>query len=173
MSLLALAGIIFYFNVITFGNGPVMIPLLQERLVDQAQVLTLDQLLYAFAIARVTPGQANTYVAAIGYFLFGLPGAAVTAVAIQVPGYTMLPLARLYHQFQHVKYVQRFIRGLTATSVGLIFAATLGIGTRTLTTLPAAVVFAVTFVLAYMLKWNPMLSLGIASAIGLGLYYLP
>src|SRR3712207_8122653 len=48
---------------------------LQARFVEEERLLTLDQLLYAFAIARVTPGPANVYVAAIGYFLHGLPGA--------------------------------------------------------------------------------------------------
>lgn len=42
---------------------------------DEAGVLSLDHLLYAFAIARVIPGQASAYVAAIGYMLHGLRGA--------------------------------------------------------------------------------------------------
>jgi len=172
MSLLALTAIIFYFNLITFGNGPVMIPLLQQRLVDQAHVLTFDQLLYAFAIGRVTPGQANVYVTAIGYFLFGLPGALLATAAIQLPGYAMLPLVHLHERFRQVAHVRRFIRGLTATSVGLILAATVGIGRETLTTVSAVVVFGLTFIMGYVLKWNPILSIAIATAIGLALYYL-
>jgi len=66
VSLLELCALVFTFNALTFGNGPAMIPLLQANLVDRRGVLSTDQLLYAFTIARVTPGQANTYVAAIG-----------------------------------------------------------------------------------------------------------
>jgi chromate transport protein ChrA len=54
-------------NVLTFGNGTVMAAVLQNSFVQQKHVLTNDQLLFAFAIARVTPGQANLYVASIAY----------------------------------------------------------------------------------------------------------
>jgi chromate transport protein ChrA len=75
MSLLDLALVILVANALTFGNGPVMIPLLEEQLVEGAGVLSVQELLYAFAIARVIPGQANAYVASIGFMLKGLPGA--------------------------------------------------------------------------------------------------
>lgn len=172
MNLSSLTGIILYFNLVTFGNGPVMIPLLQHRLVEQAQVLSLDQLLYAFAIARVTPGQANVYVASIGFFLFGLPGALLAAAAIQLPGYIMLPLVRLHSRFSNLGYVRHFIRGLTVTSVGLILSATLDIGARTLTSGSAAIVFCLTFILTLVLKRDPILSLILASGVGVVLHYL-
>ena len=172
MSLLRLVLIIFYFNVITFGNGPVMVPLLQRRLVDEAQVLTLGQLLYAFAIARVTPGQANTYVAAVGYFLHGLPGAILTTLAIQLPGYLMLPIMRLYQRFRRFEPVRQFIRGITATSVGLILAATLSIGRDTLTSFTGIVVFGLAFVMAYVLKWDQILSMVLAALVGLVLHFV-
>src|SRR6266852_7834169 len=96
MSLWRLTLLIALFNVMTFGNGPVMIPLLQNHLVEGSRVLTEDQLLYAFTIARVTPGQANFYVASIGYMLYGMPGAIVATLVIILPGYIMSPLRRGY-----------------------------------------------------------------------------
>jgi len=69
----------------TFGNGPVMTPL-RESLVSGRGVLTTDELLYAFTVARITPGPANSYVASIGYMLFGLPGAALCVIAVVAPG---------------------------------------------------------------------------------------
>ena len=167
MSLLELLVLIFTFNLLTFGNGPAMIPMLQADLVDRARVLTLDQLLYAFAIARVTPGQANVYVASIGYFLFGLPGALLATLAIQLPGYLMLPFIRLYEKLRSAAWVGRFTRGLTVASVGLIFAAALSIGARTLTSPAMWVVFAVTLGMIIVLKWNQMLSLLLASLLGI------
>src|SRR5205085_1144298 len=85
----ALALLIALFNVMTFGNGPVMIPLLHTHLVEGSRILTEDQLLYAFTIARVTPGQANFYVVSIGYMLYGITGAIVATLAIILPGYIM------------------------------------------------------------------------------------
>jgi chromate transporter len=56
MNLLALVFFIFVFNLLTFGSGPVMVPLLQHHLVEQNGLLTLDQFLYAYALGRATPG---------------------------------------------------------------------------------------------------------------------
>ena len=46
-------------NVLAFGNGTVMAAVLQNAFVQQAHALSNEQLLYAFALARVTPGQAT------------------------------------------------------------------------------------------------------------------
>lgn len=167
MSLPELVGLIFVFNVMIFGNGPVMIPLLQTNLVEQRGVLTSEQLLYAFAIARVTPGQANMYVAAIGYMLFGFLGAVLTTLAIVLPGYLMLPLLKGFERVRTTRLVKGFTRGLTVTSVGLIFAATAQIGAVTLTNVVAWLVFPLTLGLTLLLKWNSFLSLVVASTVGL------
>lgn len=167
MSLLTLTLLIFLFNLLTFGNGPGMIPLLQDELVDKAGVLSIDQLLYAFAIARITPGQANVYVASIGYFLFGITGAVLTTLAIQLPGYMMLPFMKFYERARSMAWVGGFTRGLTVASVGLIFAATLSIGFRTLSGPITWIVFAATLIMMALLKWNQMLSLLAASVLGI------
>jgi len=167
MSLPELILLIFTFNLLTFGNGPAMIPMLQADLVDRTQVLSIGQLLYAFAIARVTPGQANVYVASIGYFLFGVAGAVLATLAIQLPGYLMLPFMKIYERMRSSAWVGRFTRGLTVASVGLIFAATLSIGIKTLREPVTWVVFTVTLLMIVVLKWNQMLSLLLASLLGI------
>jgi chromate transporter len=167
MSLLDLVALILTFNIITFGNGPVMIPLLQKALVEEERVLSVDQLLYAFTIARVTPGQANLYVAAIGYMLSGVVGAVATTLAVMLPSYLMLPLIRGYERFRTTRIVSGFTRGLVSTSVGLILAATVSIGLQTLREPISWAVFALALTTAYLLKWNPILSLVVASAAGL------
>ena len=172
MSLPGLILLIFTFNLLTFGNGPAMIPMLQADLVDRTQVLSIEQLLYAFAIARVTPGQANVYVASIGYFLFGVAGAVLATLAIQLPGYLMLPFMKIYEKMRSNAWVGRFTRGLTVASVGLIFAATLSIGIKTLVEPVTWVVFVVTLLMIVLLKWNQMLSLLLASLLGILLKFL-
>lgn len=166
MSLFSLIASIFLFNLMTFGNGPVMIPLLQVHLVNEHGVLTQEQLLYAFTIARVTPGQANFYVAAIGYMLFGWTGAILTTLVIMLPSYLMLPLLSGYGHLSDSRRVKGFTRGLTTASIGLIFAAVVEIARSTLAEPLAWVIFALALVMVQLLKWNPILSLLIASALG-------
>ena len=57
MSLWKLTLYIALFNLMTFGNGPVMIPLLQTHLVEGSGALSEDQLLYAFTIANDLLGE--------------------------------------------------------------------------------------------------------------------
>src|SRR5262249_18226208 len=112
MSLGQLLLVIFTFNLLTFGNGSAVLALLQHRLVDGG-VLNLDQFLYAYALGRVTPGQNNLYLASIGYMISGWLGALGAIVAIQLPGYLVLPVLKGYERVRHQRSVQGFIRGLT------------------------------------------------------------
>ena len=172
MSLWKLTLLIALFNLMTFGNGPVMIPLLQTHLVDGARVLTEDQLLYAFTIARVTPGQANFYVASIGYMLYGMPGAIVTTLAIIVPAYIMIPLLRGFEHLRDSRWINDFTRSLTITSVGLILAAVVQIARGALTQPIAWVVLLATLVITQLLRWNIFVAMAVASCLGLLLKWL-
>ena len=169
MSLWKLTLLIGLFNLMTFGNGPVMVPLLQTSLVEEAGVLTQDQLLYAFTVARVTPGQANSYVASVGYMLHGMPGAMLATLVIMLPGYLMLAAMKGFDRFRHSARVSGFTKGITATSVGLILAAVVQIGGSTLNEPVAWVVFAATLAMIQLLRWNIFVALGAAGALGLTL----
>src|SRR3984893_14633786 len=111
-------------NVLAFGNGTLITTVLHNIFVQQAHMLTNDQLLFAFALARVTPGQANLYVASIAYMMFGLPGAALSIVVIALPSYLMIPLVRSYEFVRGNPAVRGLTRGLASTAVGLILATT-------------------------------------------------
>ena len=172
MNLWRLALLIALFNIMTFGNGPVMIPLLQTHLVEGARVLTEDQLLYAFTIARVTPGQANFYVASIGYMLYGMPGAIVATLAIVLPGYIMIPLLYGFEHLRDSRWIDGFTKGLTVTSVGLILAAVIQIARSTLTQPIAWVVLIAMLLMTQLLRWNIFVALAMASCLGLLLKWL-
>lgn len=172
MSLWKFMLLIALFNLMTFGNGPVMIPLLQTHLVEGSRLLTEDQLLYAFTLARVTPGQANFYVASIGYMLYGIWGAILATFAIMLPGYVMIPLMKGYEYLRHSPWIKGFTKGLTVTSVGLILAAVVQIARGALTQPIAWIVLLATLIMTQLLKWNIFLALGTASCLGLLLHWL-
>lgn len=169
MSLGELVLLILGFNLLTFGNGPVMVPLLQRHLVADTGVLTLDQFLYAFAIGRATPGPANLYVTAIGYLTHGLLGAVAMTLAVTVPGYLMLPLVHGFARYREIRAVRGFIRGVMSISVGLVLAAAIDIGHATLTSIAAGIVFALTLVLVLVLRWGALPAMLAAGGSGLAL----
>jgi chromate transporter len=154
------------FNLMTLGSGSMMIPLLQEQFVEGRHLLTQEQLLYAFTIARVTPGQNNMYVASIGYMLHGIVGAVLALAAITVPGYMMIGALKGYDTWRHSARVRGIVHGLTVTSVGLIFASAVQIARGALTETTAWIVLAAMLVMTQLLKWNALVALAAASAIG-------
>ena len=169
MSLAALLLLLFTANLLTFGNGRVMVPILERALVEDSHALTLDQFLYAFTLGRVTPGPANLYVSSIGYLTHGWLGAALAVVVVVLPAYLVLPLHAGYRRLEGSPSVRGFGRGLTAASVGLIAASTVDIGQSTLTTPIAAIVCALTAAFLYLLRWNTLVSLAVACVAGVGL----
>ncbi len=173
ISLIDLLWTLMFDTIITFGNGPVMLPLLQQALVVNHHAITQDQLLYAYAIARVTPGQVNLYIAAIGYFLFGPFGAVLSSISIIIPGLLMIPMMKGYQKFKDVEIVNHLIKGITVVSIGLIFSATASIGQSVLISGIPWIVFISMIVMAKIIKINGFLSFILASILGIILYYSP
>jgi chromate transporter len=153
-------------NLVTFGNGTVMAAVLQTQFVQQRHVLTNDQLLFAYSLARVTPGQANLFVASIGYMLFGLPGAVLSVAVIAVPSYMMLPLLRSYEFVRGNVFVYGLTRGLATTAVGLLLATTWNLSKDSLEGMVSWVVLATGLALMLFTRLPTVVSLLLATGVG-------
>lgn len=158
---------VFLFNTLAFGNGAVMFPLVQRGFLRDQDGLSIDQLLFAFALAQATPGQGNLYVASIGYMLFGVPAAFLAVLTINLPGYLMLWVVRWYDRLRGFQPVRCFIRGMTSASVGLIFAATGDMARHALIHPACWVVFLLTLALTQKFRWNSLASLLVAASAGM------
>jgi chromate transporter len=158
-------------NFLTFGNGTVMAAVLQSSLVQQAHALTNEQLLYAFALARVTPGQANLYVASIAYMLFGLPGAVLSILVIAAPSYLMIPLMRTYEFVRGNRAIAGLTRGLASTAVGLLLATTWNLSKDSLNGVTTWLVFGLALLLMLFTRLPMVVSLLIAAGAGVLLVF--
>lgn len=157
-------------NMLAFGNAAVSLSLLQRAFVTETHALTADQMLYAYALGRVTPGQGNLYIAAVGYMLSGLPGALIALTAMILPGYLILPMWHAYSALSRIRAISRFTRGLIGTAVGLIFATLYNLGQRSLTGLIPIMVFAIVIVLMRLKRLPTPLNLAIAVGSGVAVY---
>ena len=153
-------------NMLTFGNGTAMAAVLQNSFVQQAHVLTNEQLLYAFALARVTPGQANLYVASIGYMMFGLPGALLSMVVLVLPSYLMIPLLHSYEFVRGNRYVHGLTRGLAATAVGLLLTTTWNLSKDSLNAPVTWLVLGLALALLVFSRLPTLVSLLLATSVG-------
>ncbi len=100
---------------------------------------------------------------------YGWVGALASILAIQLPGYIMLPLVKGYERFREVRAVRGFTRGLTAVSVSLMLVVTWDIGRETLHDGITVLVFAATLGLIVVLRWNALLAMLAASSLGAAL----
>lgn len=166
MTLLELLGWVFTYNIVTLSNGPVMVSMLQQTLVHDRGAMSLDRLLFAFTIGRVTPGPASSWLASVGYLTFGWIGALLCVVAITVPGYVMLPLMHGYRRIASMPRVGAFLRGLVAAQVGIIFSAVIRLGGETLKSASAWTAFVVTFLCAFMFRAKGWKALGAGTIAG-------
>jgi chromate transporter len=153
-------------NVLSFGNGTVMAAVLQNTFVRQAHVLSNEQLLYAFALARVTPGQANLYIASIAYMMFGLPGAALSMVVLALPSYLMIPLLRSYELVRGNRAVRGLTRGLASTAVGLILATTWSLAKDSMNAPVTWMVLCLALVVLIFTRWPTFVALLLATGAG-------
>jgi chromate transporter len=159
-------------NVLAFGNGTVMAAVLQNAFVQQAHALSNEQLLYAFALARVTPGQANLYVASIGYMMFGLPGAGLSMVVIVLPSYLMIPLLRSYEFVRGNRAVHGLTRGLASTAVGLLLTTTWNLSKDSLNAPVTWIVLCVALALMLFTRLPTLVSLLLATGVGIVLVFV-
>ncbi|HVZ67412.1 MAG TPA: chromate transporter [Patescibacteria group bacterium] len=173
ISLINFLGILLFQTIITFGNGPIMLPLLSQSLVQNQHYIANDQLLYAYAIGRVTPGQVNLYISAIGFFVGGFIGAILALITIILPGVIMIPAMHGYQKVKDIGVVGHLTKGITVASIGLILSATASIGKDVLTGVIPWIVFLTCVILTKVIKLNGFLSFAAASVLGIILYYLP
>ena len=108
-----------------FGGGYVMIPLLQDAVVDRFGWLSKDQFLDGVALGQSTPGPIVITATFIGYGAAGLAGAAVATVAIFLPAFFFAVLtSKFIRVFGEVPPVRAALKGIGAAVVGTILAAT-------------------------------------------------
>jgi chromate transporter len=73
-------------------NGQSSLPIVRNEFVAKRHVLTDLQLNAAVTVAQSSPGPMGGYVVAVGYFIGGVPGAAVSWLALVTPAFLAIPL---------------------------------------------------------------------------------
>ena len=117
--------LLLFSAVFSFGGGNGAIPLIQGRWVESGQ-LAPELFSFSLAITYLAPGPRAGFVAGVGYYLAGLPGAAAAMLGVIVP--TVLGAAAVSAGLSRM---QRLLRRLKPSSgfviAGLIASAAWGI----------------------------------------------
>ncbi len=106
----------FFISAFTVGGGAVIIPLLQEKFVEDLKWIEQDEMLDMVAIAQSAPGvMAVNASIIIGYRLAGVGGALLTVLGtILPPLITLSIISIIYNWFSSNPYVVVALRGMQA-----------------------------------------------------------
>ena len=111
---------------LTFGSGLVIVPFLEQGLVQQYGWLDERQFLIAVAIGMISPGPVVITATFVGYLVAGFWGSVVSTVGIFFPSFIfILVVAPLLARHRGNPNVQGFVKGAYAAAIGTILGASI------------------------------------------------
>ena len=156
---------------LTFGSGLVIVPLLEQGLVQQFGWLDQRQFLIAVAIGMISPGPVVITATFVGYLVAGFFGSLVSTIGIFLPSFLFVLIAApLLGRHRGNFNVQGFVKGAYAAAIGTILGACILLGRIAVGDWLTALVGIAS--LAILFRWkvsNPLL-IGVTAVIGLIAY---
>ena len=112
----------FQIGFFTIGGGYAMIPLIEQKVVDEKQWVNHDELLDLIAVAQSCPGIFAVNISIfIGHKRRGNWGALFSAIGTCLPSFLcILTIALVFQQFRENVWVEHFFRGIRPAVVALI-----------------------------------------------------
>ena len=112
----------FQIGLFTIGGGYAMIPLIEQKVVDDKRWVGHDELLDLIAVAQSCPGVFAVNISIfIGHKLRVNKGAFVSAIGTCLPSFIcILLIALFFQQFRENVWVEHFFRGIRPAVVALI-----------------------------------------------------
>ena len=120
---------------VTFGGGFVMIPQIENDVVDVNRWLTHQEFADGMAFGQITPGPVMITATFIGYKVAGILGAVAATVAAFLPSFLMTIVAGTsLNRFRTNNLVQSFLSGVAPAVVGMLASAGVSLARSSLST---------------------------------------
>jgi chromate transporter len=114
---------------LTFGSGLVIVPFLEQGLVQEYGWLDERQFLIAVAVGMISPGPVVITATFVGYLVAGFWGSVVSTIGIFFPSFVLvLVAAPILARYRGNTNVQGFIKGAYAAAIGTILGACVLLG---------------------------------------------
>jgi chromate transporter len=166
ISLVRLLLLFLKIGSIGFGGGRAVIALMEQEFVRKRRVIPLDEFVHSVGLGQVLGSFAVNVATFIGYRLFGVAGALLSAGAFLSPSIAfVLILSDLYFRYHAVPALQSVVAGLAPVVIALILDAGWSIGRRVLHSWPV-VWIAAGALAAGAAQWNAVWVLVAAGAAG-------
>ena len=157
---------------LTFGSGLVIVPFLEQGLVEQYNWLDSRQFLIAVAVGMISPGPVVITATFVGYVVAGFWGSLVSTIGIFLPSFILVLLvAPLLARNRRNPNVQGFVKGAYGAAIGTILGACVLLGRIAIGDWLTALIGIASLIVLFRWKVsNPML---IAATAVIGLIAFP
>jgi chromate transporter len=116
-------------GALTFGSGLVIVPFLQQGVVQQYGWLNERDFLVAVAVGMISPGPVVITATFVGYLVAGFWGALAATIGIFLPSFALILIAApILARHRANLNVQGFIKGAYAAAIGTILGACILLG---------------------------------------------
>jgi chromate transporter len=167
-TLLTLAGFFAVLSLFSVGGGNSAVPEMHRYAVDVQHWLTDRQFADTFALAQLTPGPNLIIVALVGFHVAGVLGAVVAMLAMCGPtGVAAYFVGQASERFKGKMWHSAISHGLVPVTIGLIAASATVIATSADYGWTAGAVTAVTAIICYFARINPIWVFIVAAVLGL------
>jgi chromate transporter len=157
---------------LTFGSGLVIVPFLEQGLVEQHGWLDQRQFLIAVAIGMISPGPVVITATFVGYLVAGFWGSLVSTIGIFLPSFILVLIAApILARHRANPNVQGFVKGAYAAAIGTILGACVLLGRIAIGDWLTALIGLAS--LAVLFRWKVSNSLLIAATAVVGLIAFP
>lgn len=156
-----------------FGGGYVIIPAIQEVIVEGLNWLTTKEFTDAIAMGQITPGPIFISATFIGYKVGGMLGAIAATIAIFFPpAFLMIFCSRFMLQIKQSKIISAIFKGLRPAVIGMIFAAAFTISRGVEIQWPTLLIFVGVLISSIKFKVNVVYLIPISGLTGMILFGL-
>jgi chromate transporter len=159
-------------GALTFGSGLVIVPFLQQGVVQEHGWLGEREFLVAVAIGMISPGPVVITATFVGYLVAGFWGAVAATVGIFLPSFLLILIAApILRRHRANRNVQGFVKGAYAAAIGTILGASILLGRIAIGDWLTALIGVVS--LAVLFRWKVSNPLLMAAAALIGLIAFP
>jgi chromate transporter len=158
---------------LTFGSGLVIVPFLQQGVVQQYGWMDERQFLIAVAVGMISPGPVVITATFVGYLVAGFWGSLVSTIGIFFPSFIfILVAAPLLARHGTNPNVQGFVRGAYGAAIGTILGACILLGRIAIGDWLTAIVGLASLAVLFRWKVSSPLLIAVTAVIGLIAYPL-
>jgi chromate transporter len=153
---------------LTFGSGLVIVPFLEQGLVQHYNWLDERQFLIAVAIGMISPGPVVITATFVGYLVAGFWGSVVSTIGIFIPSFILvLVAAPLLARHRGNPNVQGFVKGAYAAAIGTILGACILLGKIAIGDWMTALIGVASLAVLFRWKVNNPLLIAVTAVVGL------